>query len=462
VVEGQDCSFEDPAKLRGFGRLPKELIDDPSLTDKQLFFLAYRSLYDSEDWGCHPRTMVRAVRKGFSRHVFCETVRQVKEKGLLEREQGKRKGPGPGRGYAVDRLAFEAPERSFVKIDRSLFSGGDNGFTPVEIACVIYLSSCGSRGAKRWQIAKRFNLSLPTVSKILKRLTCAGRIANNGTAQVPVYVVKDAEVKIGGASQACKKSVQQKRVQQHVEQQKLGPDNKSKAFNEIKSSRRINPHQAASTGIQSRSDLVACASNSISGTQLSKAQAKSSAGFSSGAMTAAVQAIVRDVAYGKSIAGAARFNTSEAVWFHGDRIGVPMSVRKQLDRRAVNNVQALVDRAAKRKGRGTPPSELWRYVIGIANGDAETRAKKLLSARSTVASTKGEDRIILNSPHRFGEMEPPSIVRLWVDGRARAEGIDPNAVLSVWRKYGGVKEYLDCLDIIRKERTVEAFRLGAA
>src|SRR5262249_45163541 len=147
-------------------------------------------------WGCHRTAMADTVRSGFTRHVFYRTVGALQAKGYLERQQGERQEPGPGQGFAIDRLTFETPKRNFVQVDRGLFNGT---LTPTEIAVALYILACRGGGAKSWHIAGRFGLSRPTVAKALGRLESHGRIVNRGTKHVPIFIDKRLELRASAA-----------------------------------------------------------------------------------------------------------------------------------------------------------------------------------------------------------------------------------------------------------------------
>lgn len=171
----------------GAGRLPTEVIARLGLDTEQVFHVAYRSLHaDGAGWGCHPRKMAAAVRSGYSRSVFQRTQRSLIEKGLIKREQGKRKGPGRGRGYAIDSLTFQNPEAAYVAIDRSLFDGSR---TPKEIACFLHLKARGKRLAEPWHIEQLMQASRPTANDVLGALSEAGLITNYGTQNSPLWGV---------------------------------------------------------------------------------------------------------------------------------------------------------------------------------------------------------------------------------------------------------------------------------
>jgi hypothetical protein len=152
-----------------------------------VFHLAYRSLHVGSGWGCNARKLGRAVRSGYSEGIFKRTQRSLKAKGLLEREQGKRKGKGRGRDYAVDNLGFAAPETGYVVVDGELFDGT---LTPKEIAAFLHLKARGKNLLRPWQLDERLQVTRPTVNKILKALleeqrlqaiegTCIGYTAHN-------------------------------------------------------------------------------------------------------------------------------------------------------------------------------------------------------------------------------------------------------------------------------------------
>src|SRR5262249_54453873 len=79
-----------------FGRLPKELVLSSGLSPEATFLLAHRSLHvdGKEGWGWNHRVMAATVRGGFSLGVFKRAVKEAKDGGHLEREQGKRRRPG--------------------------------------------------------------------------------------------------------------------------------------------------------------------------------------------------------------------------------------------------------------------------------------------------------------------------------------------------------------------------------
>ena len=152
-----EASFEAHRKRTGglFGRLPKALVLELNapLSAEATFLLAHRSLHIAgKGWGCSGTAMAKTVRAGFSLGVFKRAVREAKGHGHLEREQGRSRKPGRGRGYAVDRLTFDTPERDYVMVERDLFDGT---LTPTEITTILYLRARGDRYAAPWQLMKR-------------------------------------------------------------------------------------------------------------------------------------------------------------------------------------------------------------------------------------------------------------------------------------------------------------------
>ena len=183
---------ELPTRTGGlYGRLPNDIVTDPSLSAEATCLLAYRSLHAGSAWGCSLTRVAKSVRSGFSRHVFQRAVKEVRDAGLLEREQGRRKKPGRGRGWAVDRLTFCRPVRAYVMVERDLFDGT---LTPVEITVLLYLRARGDRFAKPWQLMKRLNVTRPTVSVITRGkpqlrdgLVDRGLVKNYGTEDNPLW-----------------------------------------------------------------------------------------------------------------------------------------------------------------------------------------------------------------------------------------------------------------------------------
>ena len=179
--------FPAAAQVRptgGFGRLPKRLITGRGLSPEAVFHLGYRSLHTGSGWGCNQVKMAAAVRRGYSLAIFKRTVKELKDAELYERKQGKRKKPGRGRGYAVDNLTFEAPETSYVMVDRDLCDGS---LTPLEIAVVLYLLARGNNFAAPWHLDERLMVTRPTINAALKVLVAKGLVANHGSPQAPLW-----------------------------------------------------------------------------------------------------------------------------------------------------------------------------------------------------------------------------------------------------------------------------------
>jgi len=140
--------------------------------------------------------MAKTVRAGFSLGVFKRAVREVKGRGHLEREQGRSRKPGRGRGYAVDRLTFDNPERDYVMVERDLFDGT---LTPTEITAILYLRARGDRYAAPWQLVRRLGATRPTISTILRGRKKVGKreaqiglvergiVKNYGTPATPLW-----------------------------------------------------------------------------------------------------------------------------------------------------------------------------------------------------------------------------------------------------------------------------------
>jgi hypothetical protein len=170
----------------GTGRLPASLITRRGLAPEELFHLAYRSLHVGSGWGCNPRMMAGSVRSGYSEGIFKRTQCSLKAKGLLERQQGKRKGGGRGRGYAVDKVTFETPETRYVVVDRELFDGS---LTPKEIACFLHVKVRGKNVLAPWQLDERLQSTRPTVNGILKVLSDKELVKNYGSADAPQWGV---------------------------------------------------------------------------------------------------------------------------------------------------------------------------------------------------------------------------------------------------------------------------------
>jgi hypothetical protein len=180
-----------------FGRLPNSLVKDPNVNPEVLFLLAYlcRHMAGKEGFGCNHTSMRREVRGGFSVGVFKRTVKQAKDGGFLDRCQGRKKRSDRdprGRGYAIDRLTFDAPTNDYVTVERDLFDGS---LTPREIVCFLYLRARGERPAELWQIQERLRsnrqrrASRPTVNRILHNLEHRGLVKNYGTRQKPRWGV---------------------------------------------------------------------------------------------------------------------------------------------------------------------------------------------------------------------------------------------------------------------------------
>lgn len=451
------------AKAGGFGRLPKAMVLDKSLTVNQTFLLAYRSLFNADSWGCNHRTIQQTVRSGFYRKSFLCTSRELQKQGLFHREQGKR-NKGRGRGYAVDRLTFETPQRDFVKVDRALFCGD---FTPTEIVCALYLRARGALGATRWQIEERVGVTKPTANAVLHTLKLAGLIANIGTERAPLYVDADASTRGGKVIETNRKpGARDSRGGDAIGKNPDGKKTNGKKTDHtikigIQQDQSFNKNRASIRGFAGNiyeSGGIDRASGTVSTNQQLAEQAESPAGLSKENWAAAAKALITELA--DNNARAVKYRTPPVVTVEGRQLRVPDRVRQELDRRRAD-VQELVNRAAKQIANGTCIKDLWAYVIGIATGDADIRAREAMSRGNGGASATGPDRA-RSTGKACGATDPPEIVRLLTDGRARAEGIDPNAVFTVWRQHGGTKEYLECFDIVREERSREARPLEAA
>jgi hypothetical protein len=196
AVELADQQVTDGKVARGkstggrFGRLPKKLVTSPDISPVTTFLLAYRSLHvdGMNGWGCNHKKVSETVRGGCSLGVFKRAVREAKAGGHLQREQGKRKRNGRGRGYAIDRLTFDRPDTDYVRVDRDLFDGT---LTPTEITALLYLRARGDRLATPWQLMRRLGATRPTVSALMrgrsqtaKREATIGLVERGGRAQL--------------------------------------------------------------------------------------------------------------------------------------------------------------------------------------------------------------------------------------------------------------------------------------
>ena len=181
-----------------FGRLPKKLVTSPDVGPVATFLLAYRSLHvdGMNGWGCNHKKVSETVRGGCSLGVFKRAVKEAKAGGHLQREQGKRKRHGRGRGYAVDRLTCDRPYTDYVRVDRVLFDGT---LTPTEITALLYLLARGDRLATPWQLMRRLGATRPTVSALMRGRTQTtkreaisglverGFVRNYGTQNAPSW-----------------------------------------------------------------------------------------------------------------------------------------------------------------------------------------------------------------------------------------------------------------------------------
>jgi len=213
----------DLSKVTGghYGQLPNSLVlgREHQLSATALYLMAYRSLHVGR-WGCCHRAMRTTVRSGLSRGVFQNAIREAVATGCFHRRQGRQKRPGAdtrGQGRAVDWLTFDDLDTGFVVFDRGLFNGT---LTPVQIAIMLYLRARGTLCALPWQLMKRFGLSRPTISALLRgRRTNAskpiiglvehGLVKNYGTSSQPLWglaAIKNPTLKKAARKKAALKN----------------------------------------------------------------------------------------------------------------------------------------------------------------------------------------------------------------------------------------------------------------
>jgi hypothetical protein len=338
-----------PASMRptgGAGRLPTAVITRRGLDPEQIFHVAYRSLHiDGAGWGCHPRKMAAAVRSGYSRSVFQKTQRSLIEKGLIKREQGKRKRPGRGRGYAVDTLTFENPEAAYVVIDRSLFDGSR---TPKEIACFLHLKARGRRLAEPWQIEQLMQASRPTINAVLAALSDVGLVDNYGTAQAPQWGVS-----------GCKNPTFKKTAR------KKSSFKRASHTHPLGSSRQSVPHTSVS---QHKND---CSRTDCDAAAIADRTADLLAGT--------VRGLAGGCGAGETSKGPMPLDSE----------GEP--VRLSNDDRATiealgGDVEELFDRAMAQKAKGRRIGSVVRYMIQSAKNDAKSKLGCELGVVTAIAS----------------------------------------------------------------------------
>ena len=105
-----------------------------------------------------------------SEHPFWRAMRNLRSAGLIQREivRTGRQGPGSVNNDHLTARAV-ADDKNYRRVERRWFRGAH---TVKEIALLLYV--CGRGGAHPWQIAKRFDWSLPTVKTHADALISAG------------------------------------------------------------------------------------------------------------------------------------------------------------------------------------------------------------------------------------------------------------------------------------------------
>jgi biotin operon repressor len=165
----------------GLGRLPGHLLTDTSLSVEARFLIAFRCIHvrggGRRGYGLNDRRVHKTLCAGFGRKVFQRAIRELREAGILAREQR-------GQSYATDRLTFPRPRAGFVLVEPALFDGS---LTARDVVAILYLRLRGRQFVEPWQLRKVLGVSRSTLNACLQTLADEGLVVNKGTASRPLW-----------------------------------------------------------------------------------------------------------------------------------------------------------------------------------------------------------------------------------------------------------------------------------
>ena len=157
------------------------MLTDTSLSVEARFLVAFRCIHvrggGRRGYGLNHRRVHKALCAGFGRKVFQRAIRELREAGVIAREQR-------GQSYAMDCLTFAPPQSGFVLVEPALFAGS---LTARDVVAILYLQLCGRQLALPWQLRKVLQVSRSTLNTCLQTLTDEGWVVNKGTASRPLW-----------------------------------------------------------------------------------------------------------------------------------------------------------------------------------------------------------------------------------------------------------------------------------
>ena len=194
-----NTNFPVAPHSRAWGRLANAIAKDPSVSDVALVVLAYRLTLI--DWdGLHWRDVKKIVRRGLGKRAFHRALRNLlaatdenpQGRGLLNR-CNTRQAEGRGRGYAKDEVApgAIATGTGYRRVERHWFDGR---FSLKALALLLYARAAGALGIRPWEIARRFEWSLPTIRTAADELMKVEVIEDRGKTQAPLYAPPNCKI----------------------------------------------------------------------------------------------------------------------------------------------------------------------------------------------------------------------------------------------------------------------------
>jgi hypothetical protein len=182
-----DRSGNDPKlwAASAWGMLPDAIVRNRELAPQALVLLAYR--VTKGDWGLHWKDVGKRI-KGINKANFYVALAILVQAGLIEREPYIQAREGRGRSHARDYLTARAQAgyRGSRRVEGRWFV--ERRFSVTEIAMLLYIRSCGPRGATQRQISNRFGWCTQTIQRAAYGLALAGEVIRSINGRTIHYV----------------------------------------------------------------------------------------------------------------------------------------------------------------------------------------------------------------------------------------------------------------------------------